>query len=101
MAKKSSIKKNEKRKRISQLHKAKRQKLLDIADKESLPFEERLEAQIKLSQLPRDGSKIRYRNRCALSGRSRGNLRKFGLSRIAVRELASWGQIPGLIKSSW
>ena len=49
----------------------------------------------------KDGSKVRVRNRCALTGRPRGNLRKFGISRIAVRELASWGQIPGLIKSSW
>ena len=101
MAKKSSILRNEKRKKLSLLHKAKRQKFLEIADNQSVSFEERLEAQIKLSQMPRDGSKSRQRNRCALSGRPRGNLRKFGLSRIAVRELASWGQIPGLIKSSW
>jgi len=101
MAKKSSVLKNEKRKKLSQLHRAKREKLHAIPDNESASFEERLEAQIKLSQMPRDGSKSRYRNRCALSGRPRGNLRKFGLSRIAVRELASWGQIPGLIKSSW
>ena len=51
--------------------------------------------------MKKDGSKVRVRNRCALSGRPRGNLRKFGISRIAVRDLASWGQIPGLIKSSW
>jgi len=86
---------------LSQLHKAKRQKLIATADDQSLTFEERLVAQIKLSEMPRDGARIRHRNRCALSGRPRGNLRKFGLSRIAVRELASWGQIPGLIKSSW
>lgn len=101
MAKKSSIQKNENRKKLSQLHKAKRQKLIDIADNQTLPFEARLEAQIKLSELPRDGSKSRYRNRCALSGRPRGNFRKFGLSRIALRELASWAQVPGLVKSSW
>jgi small subunit ribosomal protein S14 len=101
MAKKSSIFKNNKRKKLSQLHKAKRQKLIATTDNQSLTFEERLVAQIKLSEMPRDGSRIRHRNRCALSGRPRGNLRKFGLSRIAVRELASWGQIPGLIKSSW
>lgn len=101
MAKKSLTLRNVKRKKIFQLHKSKRQKNIAIAKDESLPFEDRLTAQIKLSEMPRDGSRIRQRNRCALTGRPRGNLRKFGLSRIAVRELASWGQIPGLIKSSW
>ncbi len=101
MAKKSLILKNNKRKNLAQLHKAKRQKIIANAKDVSLPFEERLAAQIKLSEMSRDSSRIRYRNRCGLSGRPRGNLRKFGLSRIALRELASWGQIPGLIKSSW
>jgi len=101
MAKKSSIIKNNNRKQLSQLHRVKRQNAITLAKDQSLPFEERLMSQIRLSEMSRDGSRIRYRNRCALSGRPRGNLRKFGLSRIAVRELASWGQIPGLIKSSW
>ncbi len=101
MAKKSLTRRNNDRKKVCQLHKTKRQKLIAAAKNIALPFEERLEAQIKLSQMPRDGAKIRQRNRCGLTGRPRGNLRKFGLSRIAVRELASWGQIPGLIKSSW
>ncbi len=101
MAKKSLILKNNKRKELSQLHKAKRQKAIAIAKDQSLPFEDRLVAQVKLSEMSRDGSRARHRNRCALSGRPRGNFRKFGLSRIAIRELASWGQIPGLIKSSW
>ena len=101
MAKKSSILKNNRRKELSQTQKAKRQKVIAIEKDESLSFEERLVAQIKLSEMPRDGARIRHRNRCALSGRPRGNFRKFGLSRIALRELASWGQIPGLIKSSW
>ncbi|OFW81104.1 MAG: 30S ribosomal protein S14 [Alphaproteobacteria bacterium RIFCSPLOWO2_01_FULL_40_26] len=101
MAKKSLTRRNEKRRKLSVLHKAKRQKAITIAKDESLSFEERLAAQVKLSQLSRDGSRSRIRNRCSLSGRPRGNLRKFGMSRIAVRELASWGQIPGLIKSSW
>jgi small subunit ribosomal protein S14 len=101
MAKKSLIIRNEKRKKLYSSYKAKRIKLSDTAKDESLPFEDRLKAQLKLSELPRDGSRIRYRNRCSLSGRPRGNFRKFGLSRIALRELASWGQIPGLIKSSW
>jgi small subunit ribosomal protein S14 len=101
MAKKSSIIKNNNRKNLSKRYGEKRKKYLIVSKDESIRFEERLIAQIKLSEMPRDTSRIRYRNRCALSGRPRGNLRKFGLSRIAVRELASWGQIPGLIKSSW
>ncbi len=101
MAKQSLVKRNKKREKINQLHRAKREKLINVAKNESLPFEERLNAQITLSQMPRDGSRSRHRNRCSLTGRPRGNLQKFGLSRIAVRELASWGQIPGLVKSSW
>jgi small subunit ribosomal protein S14 len=101
MAKKSSIIKNNKRKSLAQLHREKRSKVIASLKDTNLSFEERLRAQIKLSEMPRDGSIARYRNRCALSGRPRGNFRKFGLSRIALRELASWGQVPGLIKSSW
>ena len=101
MAKQSLIKRNQKREKLSQLQKAKRLNLSNAAKDSNLPFEERLVAQIKLSEMPRDGSVSRYRNRCSLSGRPRGNFRKFGLSRIALRELASWGQIPGLVKSSW
>ena len=101
MAKESSIYKNNKRKKLSELHKDKRAALIKTAKDSSLDFEERLVAQIKLSELPRDGSPSRYRNRCNLTGRPRGNFRKFGLSRIALRDLASWGQIPGLVKSSW
>ncbi|MBM3590209.1 MAG: 30S ribosomal protein S14 [Alphaproteobacteria bacterium] len=101
MAKKSLIRRNAKRLKLSNSQKIKRDNLKKIIKNNSISFSERLSAQTKLSELARDGSKIRYRNRCALSGRPRGNLRKFGLSRIAVRELASWGQIPGLIKSSW
>lgn len=101
MAKKSLTRRNKKREKLSVLHRAKRQELIAVADNQELSFEERLSAQTKLSQMPRDGSLSRQRRRCALTGRPRGNLRKFGMSRIAVRELASWGQIPGLIKSSW
>ena len=101
MAKKSSVDKNSKRKAQSIRFKSKRSGLLSIAKDTTLPFEDRLKAQIKLSELPRDGSESRYRNRCSLTGRPRGVYRKFSLSRIAIRELASWGQIPGLIKSSW
>lgn len=101
MAKKSLIRRNEKRRKLTTLHRLKRQKLISVSNGKSSTTEERLIAQIKLSQMPRDASHVRYRNRCWLTGRSRGNLRKFGLSRIMVRDLASWGQIPGLIKSSW
>lgn len=101
MAKKSLVRRNSKREKLSSLHREKRTALIEIAENNALSFEERLSAQTKLSQMPRDGSASRYRRRCALTGRPRGNLRKFGMSRIAVRELASWGQIPGLIKSSW
>lgn len=101
MAKKSLIRRNSKRKTTAKLHSAKRQKLIAVAKDAALPFEERLVAQVKLSQLPRDGSWSRHRNRCSLTGRPRGNFRKFGLSRISLRELASWGQVPGLVKSSW
>jgi small subunit ribosomal protein S14 len=69
-------------------------------DRDAAP-EDRFEAQLKLARMPRNSSATRIRNRCALSGRPRGYYRKFGLSRIAVRELASSGQIPGMVKSSW
>ena len=101
MAKQSLVRRNLKRKDISLLKRSKRTKLIETAKDTSLSFEERLIAQIKLSEMARDASKIRFRNRCNLTGRPRGNFRKFGLSRIALRDLASWGQIPGLVKSSW
>jgi small subunit ribosomal protein S14 len=101
MAKKSVVKRNLKRQRLAELHREKRQKLKDIKIDTKLSVPDKMKASSKLSQLPRDGSKSRSRNRCALSGRARGNLRKFGLSRIAVRELGLRGEIPGLIKSSW
>ena len=101
MAKKSSIDKNQRRKALATRLKAKRAGLLAITKNADLPFEDRLKAQTKLSELPRNSAEVRYRNRCSLTGRPRGVHRKFSLSRIAIRELASWGQIPGLIKSSW
>jgi small subunit ribosomal protein S14 len=72
-----------------------------VADDESRSPEDRFAARIKLAQLPRNSSATRVRLRCTLTGRPRGNYRKFGLSRIALRELASSGQIPGMVKSSW
>jgi small subunit ribosomal protein S14 len=101
MAKKSLITRNARRIKISSNSKIKRDKLKKIIKNPNLPFNERLNAQIKLSEMVKDSSKVRVRNRCALTGRPRGNLRKFGVSRNVLRELAAWGQAPGLIKSSW
>jgi small subunit ribosomal protein S14 len=101
MAKKSSIEKNNKRrKRMRKRYAAKRAKLKAIANDESKPMEERF-ARLKLAEMPRNSSPTRIRNRCELTGRPRGYYRKLKLSRIALRELASKGQIPGLVKSSW
>jgi small subunit ribosomal protein S14 len=101
MAKKSSIEKNKKRERLAKQYAAKRARLKAIADNDSLPMEERFTARLKLAELPRNSSKVRIRNRCELSGRPRGVYRKFKLSRIALRDLASTGQIPGMVKASW
>ena len=101
MAKKSAIQKNLKRKLMSQRDAKKRAELKAIVRNLSLPAEERFTAQLKLSAMPRNGAKVRIRNRCALSGRPRGVYRKFELSRLALRELASTGYIPGMVKSSW
>lgn len=101
MAKVSAVEKNEKRKRLVEKYTAKRTRLKAIACDLSLPSEERFLARLKLAKLPRNSSPVRVRNRCDLTGRPRGFYRKFRLSRIALRELASSGQIPGMVKSSW
>ena len=101
MAKKSSIEKNKKRERLAKQYAAKRARLKAIADDDKQPMEERFTARLKLAELPRNSSKVRIRNRCELSGRPRGVYRKFKLSRIALRALASTGQIPGMVKASW
>ena len=101
MAKKSAIKKNETRIRKVSLMGKKRKALKDIIMNRDLPLEERFTAQMKLNEMPRDSSSIRVRNRCLVTGRPRGNYRKFKMSRIAFRELASTGQVPGVLKSSW
>ena len=101
MAKKSAIEKNKRRVRLSKSQVNKRQALRAIARDRSLSPEERFEAYLKLAELPRNGSKTRVRNRCELTGRPRGYYRKLKLSRIALRDLASIGQIPGMTKSSW
>ncbi|MBU6408118.1 MAG: 30S ribosomal protein S14 [Alphaproteobacteria bacterium] len=101
MAKKSSIERNEKRKKLAKKFSARRAKLKAAALNESLPLEERFEARLKLAGLPRNSAENRYRNRCEVSGRPRAFYRKLRMSRIALRELASKGQIPGMVKSSW
>ena len=101
MAKLSSIEKNNKRARMIKKFAGKRAALKAIIMNRELPFEERLQAQMQLSKLPRNGSKVRHRNRCELTGRARGTYRKFKLSRIKLRELGSFGRIPGLTKASW
>ncbi|WP_458095986.1 30S ribosomal protein S14 [Roseomonas sp. WA12] len=101
MAKTSSVEKNKHRIHLSKAHAAKRAALKKVVMDRELPVEDRFEATIKLAQLPRNGAKIRVRLRCELTGRPRGNYRKFKLSRNMLRELASSGQIPGLTKASW
>jgi small subunit ribosomal protein S14 len=101
MAKTSSIERNKKRERLAKQYAARRAKLRATALNEALPLEERFAARLKLAQLPRNSAPTRVRNRCELTGRPRAFYRKLKLSRIALRDLASKGQIPGMIKSSW
>ena len=101
MSKVSLIERNKKRIRMSKSLDSKRQKLLDVARDRNANPEDIFEANLKLAKLPRNSSVVRVRNRCALSGRPRGYYRKFEISRIALRELASEGKLPGVRKSSW
>ena len=101
MAKKSVVERNKKRERLAAKYANRRATLKEQAKDTSFSLEKRFEARIKLAELPRNASPVRQRLRCALSGRPRGNYRKFKLSRIALRDLASTGQIPGMVKSSW
>ena len=101
MAKKSAVQKNARRARLVKKHAGKRARLRALARDRSLPPEERFQAYLKLAELPRNSAANRVRNRCEVTGRPRGYYRKFRLSRIAVRELGSVGQIPGMVKSSW
>jgi small subunit ribosomal protein S14 len=101
MAKLSSVNKNERRKKLVEKTQAKREKLLAKANDKSLDETERLIARLKMAELPRNGNPTRIRNRCELTGRSRGYYRKFRLSRIMLRELGNKGLIPGVTKSSW
>ena len=101
MAKTSMVEKNKNRAAMAKRFAAKRKELKDVIMDRSRPVEERFEAQLMLNELPRNGAKSRVNNRCELSGRPRAVYRKFKLSRIALRDLASRGQLPGVVKSSW
>ena len=101
MAKTSSVEKNNRRRRLAAQYAAKRKRLKDIASDLKLPAEERFAARLKLAELPRNSSPTRIRNRCEITGRPRAVYRKFKLSRLALRELASSGALPGVVKSSW
>lgn len=95
------IERDKKRKKMTESLAAKRAAFKAIIKDQSIPAEERFQATLKLAELPRNSSKTRMRNRCALTGRPRSYYRKFGISRIALRDLASRGELPGVTKSSW
>ena len=101
MAKTSAIERNLKRIRMAKKFEKKRKKLKAIISNKKLPLNERFAAQLKLSKLPKNSSKIRIRNRCEITGRPHGVYRKLKVSRIALRQLGLQGKIPGLVKSSW
>lgn len=101
MAKKAMVEKNKRRMRLAENKSASRKALKALIMNKETSMEDRIEAVLKLTKLGANSSKVRYRNRCELSGRPRGFYRKFKLSRIAFRDLASSGQVPGVIKSSW
>ena len=101
MAKKSSIEKNNRRRKMAKKYSGRRARLKAIPHDKKLPMEERFAATLKLAELPRNSSATRIRNRCELTGRPRAYYRKHRLSRIALRDLGNKGLIPGLLKSSW
>ncbi len=101
MAKKSAVNRNLAVRKTVKRFAARRAELKALANDESRPLEERFDARLKLAELPRSSSPTRIRNRCEVSGRPRAYYRKMHMSRIALRELGSQGQIPGLVKSSW
>jgi small subunit ribosomal protein S14 len=101
MAKTSQVNRNKMRASKTKRDKSKRGALKSIVMDRTLPVEDRFNATIKLAQLPRNGAAVRVRLRCELTGRSRGNYRKFKLCRIKLRELSNQGQIPGMVKASW
>ena len=101
MAKTSSVNRNDKRAAMAARDKSKRAELKARVMDRTAAVEERFEATIKLAQLPRNGAAVRVRLRCALTGRARGNYRKFKLSRNMLRQLANTGMLPGVVKASW
>ncbi len=101
MAKTSSVERNKKRERMARQYANRRARLKAIVNNEGASPEERFEAVLKLAELPRNSSPTRVRLRCEVTGRPRGNYRKFKLCRVQLRELGSKGQIPGMVKSSW
>ncbi len=101
MAKLSSVQKNLFRLKLIKKYQSKRKNLKSRIKDKNITLEERIILQNKLNELPRNGSAIRHRNRCEITGRPRGNYRKFGLSRIKLRELSMSGDLPGVVKSSW
>ena len=101
MAKLSSVQKNQNRLKLIEKFSNKRKVLKKKIMDKTISIEERLKLQNKLNDLPRNSANIRYRNRCKLTGRTRGVYRKFGLSRIKIRELSMSGDLPGMVKSSW
>ena len=101
MAKMSAVEKNKKRIKLVKKYQSKRKKLKKIVMDKKLNLNERFEAALKLAKLPKNSAKNRIRNRCEITGRPHGYYRKLKMSRIALRELASVGKIPGMTKSSW
>lgn len=101
MARLSSINTNNHRRDVAKKQESRRDKLKAIINNKNLELSDRIQATIKLSEMPRTGSKVRFRNRCEVTGRPRGFYRKFKMSRIALREYGSLGLIPGLVKASW
>jgi small subunit ribosomal protein S14 len=101
MAKTSAVEKNKRRRKLVAQQANKRAKLKAVIQNRELPIEDRFKATLKLAELPRNGSKTRIRNRCEVTGRPRAFYRKLKMSRIALRQLGNFGQIPGIVKSSW
>ncbi len=101
MAKTAMIQRELKRQRLVAKYAAKRAALKEIANNLDLPMEERFKARLKLAKLPRNSSETRLHNRCQITGRPKGYYRKLKVSRIALRDMASNGYIPGMVKSSW
>jgi small subunit ribosomal protein S14 len=101
MAKTSAVEKNKRRRKLVAQQAGKRAQLKAIIQNRELPIEDRFKATLKLAEMPRNGSKVRIRNRCEVTGRPRAFYRKLKMSRVALRQLGNFGQIPGIVKSSW